>query len=179
MPSAPEPATPEAAPKRRGRLWYWAKQLGLLLIIVLGVRLYQQRNLPKGEPPAWPEVRDLDGAPVSLEAYRGAPVMLYFWATWCGVCRVQQHNITAVADDVPVLSVASQSGPPSAVRAYLAERPLGARVVVDPAGALAARFGVGAYPTTFFLDGEGQIRHAEVGYTSELGIRLRMWLAKW
>ena len=48
----------------------------------------------------------------------------------------------------------------------------------DPAGRIARSFGVRAFPTSFFVDGEGQIQAREVGYTSTLGLRGRLWLAR-
>lgn len=144
---------------------------------MLGVRLYQQRNLPSGPVPALSAV-DLAGNAVSIDAYRGKPFVLHFWATWCGVCRAEQANIDAVARDVPMLSVASRSGSASEVAAYVREHGIVPRVVLDNDGALAARFGVSAYPTTFVIDADGEIRHAEVGYTTEVGLRARMWLTE-
>jgi hypothetical protein len=65
------------------------------------------------------------------------------------------------------------------VRAYLADAGLdAAHVALDPDGSIAQRFGVRAFPTTFYVGRDGAIRTAEVGYTSELGMRLRAWWAE-
>jgi peroxiredoxin len=161
---------------RAWRHWRWLRDLALVLVFVLGVRAYQQRDMPNGPAPALAG-NDLHGEPVSLADYRGKPVLLHFWATWCGVCKAEQHNIDAVARDLPVLSVASQSGGASEIAAFVREREVAPRVVVDEESVLARRFGVHAFPATFVIDADGEIRHAEVGYTTELGLRARMWLA--
>lgn len=161
---------------RAWRYWSWVRDLGLLVLVLAGIRAYQQRDAPSGVAP--PLVgSDLHGERVSLADYRGKPVMLHFWATWCGVCTAEQPNVDAIARELPVLSVASQSGTARAVEAHVREHDVVPRVVMDTSGALAKRFGVGAFPTTFVLDEDGEIRHVEVGYTTELGLRLRMWLA--
>jgi peroxiredoxin len=162
---------------RTWRYWRWVRDAGIALLLLIGIRMYQQRNMPKGAAPAL-SGSDLSGAPVSLADYRGKPVLLHFWATWCGVCKVEQHNIDAVARDLPVLSVASQSGDASEVAAFVREHGIAPRVIVDEESALARRFGVRAFPASFVIDGNGAIRHVEVGYTTELGLRLRMWLAR-
>ena len=147
-----------------------------MLVLFFGIRAYQQRNVAKGPAPPLAGA-DLHGEPVSLAEYRGKPVLLHFWATWCGVCKVEQHNIDAVSRDLPVLSVASQSGGAGDVAAFVREHEIAPRVVVDEQSVLASRFGVHAFPASFVIDGEGEIRHVEVGYTTELGLRARMWLA--
>jgi thiol-disulfide isomerase/thioredoxin len=161
---------------RAWKRWPLLRDLAVIAAIVLVVRAYQQRNLPSGLAPALAGA-DLDGAAVELEDYRGKPVVLHFWATWCGVCKAEQHNLDAVAADLPVLSVASRSGDAAEVAAYVREHEVAPRVVNDPRGALAQRFGVRAFPTTFIVNASGEIEHAEVGYTTELGLRARMWLA--
>lgn len=161
---------------RAWKYWPWLRDLGLIALVVIGIRAYQQRGLPSGPAPELTG-RDLSGAAVSLAAYRGKPVALHFWATWCGVCKAEQSNIDAVSRDLPVLSVASQSGSVADVEAYVREHGIEPRVIADASSELARRFGVSAYPTTFVIDAGGEIRHVEVGYTTELGLRARMWLA--
>jgi thiol-disulfide isomerase/thioredoxin len=119
----------------------------------------------------------LNGAAASLADYRGKPVLLHFWATWCGVCNAEQSSLDELSRDLPVLTVASQSGSASDVAAFVRERHVEPRVIADPSRELARRFGVTTYPTTFVIDAGGEIRHVEVGYTTELGLRARMWLA--
>ncbi len=51
-------------------------------------------------------------------------------------------------------------------------------VLNDPDGAIAAHWGVRGVPASFIVDGAGQIRFVEVGYTTEIGLRLRLWLAR-
>ena len=49
------------------------------------------------------------------------------------------------------------------------------QIALDPDGAIAQRFGVHAFPTTFYVGSDGAIRTAEVGYTTQIGMRLRAW----
>jgi thiol-disulfide isomerase/thioredoxin len=144
--------------------------------LVFGIRAYQHRHMPKGIAPELVGT-DLDGRVVSLADYHGKPVLLHFWATWCGVCKAEQHNIDAVSRDLPVLTVASQSGSAAEVGTFVREHAISPRVIIDEQNVLASRFGVHAFPASFVIDGDGAIRHAEVGYTTELGLRARMWLA--
>jgi thiol-disulfide isomerase/thioredoxin len=162
---------------RDNRWFRWASQVLLVLGVYLGVRAWQTRGTAGGLAPTL-EGTTLDGEAVSLAALRGQPVMVHFWATWCGVCRVEEGNIEAVAADHRVLTVATRSGAPGEVDAYRRERGLSAPVILDPDGRLAAEWGVRSLPTSFVLDSDGRIRHVEVGYTTELGLRARLWLAR-
>ena len=174
---APAPAAPSGTPAPKGgRLRRFLKEVLIVGVVFLSVRAYQQRDLPDGQAPSLAGV-SIEGQPLSLADYRGKPVLLHFWATWCGVCEVEAGNISEVAADLPVVSVVSNSGSRAQVRAYMGEHDLGWSTLEDPGSRVARRFGVTAFPTTFILDGEGRIRHVEVGYTTALGLRLRMWLA--
>lgn len=158
--------------------WFpWVRDGLVLLLALVALRAYQQRGLVSGQVPELSAV-SVSGEPVALAAYRGAPLLLHFWASWCGVCQAEEGNIAAVAADWPVLTVASQSGDAAQVSAYLAQADRSFATIADPEGALTSRFAVRAYPTTFIIDADGAIRHTEVGYTSEWGLRLRLWLAR-
>jgi alkyl hydroperoxide reductase subunit AhpC len=52
-------------------------------------------------------------------------------------------------------------------------------VLNDPAGATSALWGVHSVPASFIIAPDGTVRFVEVGYTSEVGLRLRLWLARW
>ena len=149
-------------------------EIMLLIALVLGARAFVNRGAATGPAPAVEGVA-LDGSSVSLGSLRGRPVLVHFWATWCPVCRVEEGNIQAVAEDHAAITIATQSGDAEAVRGYLAERGLHLPVVLDEDGSLAGEYGVRGVPASFIIDGTGQIRFVEVGYTTELGLRARLW----
>lgn len=161
------------------RIKSWGANLGWVLIaivMVLGVRAYTQRGLVQGAAPAIDGI-GLAGERISLAELRGGPVLVHFWATWCPLCRGEQGSIDSVAGDYPVITIAMQSGGTAQVAAYVREHGLRAPVVVDESGELARAYGVRAVPTSLILDRDGVIRHVEVGYTTEIGLRARLWLA--
>ncbi|MGA7801416.1 MAG: protein disulfide oxidoreductase [Gammaproteobacteria bacterium] len=170
----------QAAPKDRGTVrkarWRLALELAVVLSLVVGIQAYRQRDTASGPAPALAG-RLLSGQPASLASLRGRTVLVHFWATWCPVCRLEQHSIAAVARDYPVLTVAFQDGSAEQVRRYMRREGVDYPVLLDPYGVLASRYGVRAVPTSFIVDPEGRIRFVEVGYTSETGLRLRLWLA--
>ena len=148
----------------------------MLLVLIVGIRAWQQSGTASGPAPALAGEL-LDGKPVSLAAFAGRPVLVHFWATWCPICRAEQGSIDALARDEPVITVAMQSGDRDAVVQHLRKEELSFPVLNDPAGEIAAQWGVRAVPASFIVDGAGQIRFLEIGYTTGIGLRLRLWLA--
>lgn len=107
-------------------------------------------------------------------------MIVHFMASWCGVCSAEEPNVAALARDHRVIAIATQSGDAARIGSWIATTdldPRNVRIVPDPRGDLARAWGVRAFPTAFYLDRTGHIRHVEVGYTSELGMRARVWLA--
>ncbi len=160
---------------RRIRL---ALEIGVMLIVVFALRAYMQRDVVSGVAPMFAG-QLVDGNVVSLTEYRGAPVLVHFWASWCGICRLEEDGIDAIAADHPVITIAMQSGDEDEIRAYLQQRGLSFPVLADPQGQLAARYGVSAVPASFIIDASGQVRFVELGYSSETGLRIRLWLSGW
>lgn len=166
--------------EKRGRLPRGRVALEVLAVLafLLLVRAWQGRTLASGEAPRL-RATMLTGEAVSVGGAGEQPTVLWFFATWCGVCHAMEHNVRALARGHRVLAVVSQSGTAEEVRASLRARGFEVPVVLDPSGSLAARFGVGAFPTTFVLDRSGTIRAREVGYVTELGLRARLRWASW
>ena len=152
-------------------------ELLLILAVYLGVKAWMQRDMPSGQAPALAGFTPGDER-VRLADYRGQPVLLHFWASWCGICRLEQDSIQSIQADWPVLTVAMQSGPGMEVAAHLAAEGLDWTVLVDEHGELSRQFGVKAVPTTFVIDADGMIRFRETGYATEWGLRTRLWLAR-
>jgi peroxiredoxin len=144
----------------------------------LAIRGYQTRDAARGPAPAFEGVT-IDGEPVALGGSTGHATVVHFWATWCGVCEVMAPNVDGLADGARVVTVASQSGDASQIRAHLHDHELSFPTVSDPEGRLARSYGVHAFPTSFVIGPDGVVRYVEVGYTTELGLRARLWLASW
>ena len=155
----------------------WLRRFAEILIfvaVVAGIRAWQQRDIPEGPAPVL-EGRLLDGK--FLEKQRG-PVLVHFWATWCPICRTEEASIDKFSRDHPnTITVAMKSGEDAAVSKYMAGHRLNFPVLNDPDGRISSQWGVHAVPASFVVDGKGNIRFAEFGYTTSFGLRLRLWLA--
>jgi alkyl hydroperoxide reductase subunit AhpC len=71
-----------------------------------------------------------------------------------------------------------QSGEAEEVISYMQQEKLQFPVINDPDGIVAQRFGVRAVPSSFVIDENNNIMFRETGFTTETGLRLRLWLAK-
>lgn len=152
----------------------------VILAVILGAQYWQTRGLPVGPAPALAGSL-LDGRPASLDdalkAASGKPVLVAFWATWCPVCKAEDGNIEAISHDRPVLSVAMQS---EQVAQHMKERGLTFPAINDPDGLIASTWKVNGVPAHFVVDGAGEVRFRVVGYTTEWGLRARLfWAEHW
>ena len=177
--SAPDPHPPK--PVERHRWLRWALDAALIVLVIVAVQLWQTRHVPFGAAPAFAGPLAAGGQG-SLAAWRaahpGGPVAVYFWADWCPICKAQQGSISGLAEDWPVLTVAMQSGDAADVAKVLAERGLAWPTVVDEDGAITARYGLAGVPALAVVGADGQLRAVAVGYTTALGMHLRLWWAK-
>jgi len=148
----------------------------LLMIVYTGMQVWQSRDALTGMAPPINTVR-LNGEQVRLIDYRGKPILVHFWASWCPICRLEESSISAIAQDHAVLSFASQSGDADSVREYVREQNLRFPVIEDEHGEWAELYSVKGYPSSFIIDADGRIYDVEVGYSSSWGLRLRLFLA--
>jgi len=161
---------------KRRRWLRWSLQLTAVVVFIVLFNLYNTRGAPSGPAPAI-SGQLLDATPVSLQALRGKPVLLQFWASWCPICGIQQATIDAIADDYSVLSVAMDESTPDEIRAYMEDKGVDYPVLHDPDYHIARQYGIRGVPTSFIIDRLGNIRFVESGYTSSMGLRIRLWWA--
>ena len=178
-------ATPDGHPPRTRwrRVRWWLLEAVLLLAVFFGVQAWFTRDVVRGELPPIPGA--VLGTPhPTVQAWRddarNDAFMLYVWATWCGVCRAMEDNVDALARDARVLTVAMQSGASADVQRHLHARDHTWATVNDPDGAVARTLGASAVPTLLFVDRHGRIRGVTRGYTTTLGLRVRLaWASLW
>jgi len=115
---------------------------------------------------------------VALADFRGRPVVLNFWASWCVPCRREMPAFEAVArasrDRVAFVGVNHQDSRDDALR-FLRETGVSYRSGFDPAGDVARRYGLYGMPTTVFISADGRIIATRTGEISrtELTNRVR------
>jgi thiol-disulfide isomerase/thioredoxin len=109
---------------------------------------------------------------LSLTDLQGRVVVVNFWASWCGPCRIEQPDLNVVhallpAAEVVLIGVNIEDTEANAL-AHLAEFDVPYLSLFDPVNELAGRFsGIGArtIPTTLFLDTEGRVAARLLGLT--------------
>lgn len=100
-----------------------------------------------------------DGRGADLASLQGRPVVLNFWATWCGPCRAEMPELVALHEGNPhvvVLEVNVQEEL-AAMKEFAAEFGMTMPVVMDQAGAVRKAYGVRNMPTTVFIRPDGTI----------------------
>ncbi|ASR52628.1 thiol:disulfide interchange protein [Blastomonas fulva] len=104
---------------------------------------------------------DPDGNTTSLAAFKGKPVLVNLWATWCGPCVVEMPTLDALAarekDRLVVLTVSQDMQNLDAIKPFFAEK--GYKTIqpfVDPENNLGFSYMTGVMPTTVLYDAEGK-----------------------
>jgi thiol-disulfide isomerase/thioredoxin len=113
-------------------------------------------------------LKDMDDRPVSLADFKGKVVLLDFWATWCGPCKVEMPHLVKLYEKYKgagfvLLGVNVDEDPKAAVA--LAER-LGVTfpVLFDADKSVSRLYALDSMPATVLIDRDGRVRHLHRGY---------------
>lgn len=178
--------TETPTPKTRWRKWRGNLAfVAALVLIVQAVNWWQTRHVVQGSAPQFT-------APLAIAVnnsstfnfqqwhsqYPNRITVVYFWAEWCGICKLQQGAIQAIMRDYPVVTVAMQSGDANQVRRYLEQHQLPWLAAVDKTGAISRLYGIHSVPSILIINAQGNIHSATSGYSPSWALRWRLWRAQ-
>lgn len=138
---------------------------------------------PAGQSAPALRTTDVSGRPVQLADHRGKLLLLNFWASWCGPCRVEMPSLVRLPelfgeDRLVVVGLNVKEGP-RAVSLFLQRTGVQMPVWMDPQGEITRAWGVSVYPTTFILDRQGRMRQRIRGEVDWSASEPLAWLDRW
>lgn len=121
-------------------------------------------SLAAGQQKASPNFSLVDyaGKRHQLSEFRGKPVLLNFWASWCGPCRQEMPELAQSAqlyqDQIQFVGInLAERDAPSVSRDLLERNKISYPNLLDTEGSVANAFGIMVIPTSFLLDSQGQV----------------------
>jgi len=123
-----------------------------------------------GEPAPDFRLTDMSGNLVQLSDFRGQPVWITFWASWCPPCRAENPDIEATYQkyrEAGLVVIAVDIGEEtSAARGYLERTGLSFLVGLDQTTEVSATYRIVGIPTHYFVDGDGVLQEFRIGALS-------------
>ncbi|MEC4673776.1 MAG: TlpA disulfide reductase family protein [Nitrospirota bacterium] len=111
---------------------------------------------------------DLNGKSKSLSEYKGKVILLNFWATWCGPCRVEMPSMETVyrelkGEGFEILAISSDPQGVVVTRPYSKSNDLTFPILHDADYDVSGVYGVRTLPMSFLIDRHGTLRHKVFG----------------
>jgi len=123
-----------------------------------------------GAPAPEFELTSLSGEQIHLGKFRGQVVLVNFWATWCGPCRVEmpvfQSRFEKYSDELAILVVNVQEDPED-VQDFMNELELTFDAFLDPGERVYRQYLVTGLPTSYLIDRDGILRIQHIGVMTE------------
>lgn len=158
------------------KIFYYLKEV-IFVIVFMSVianilSIYKSQNLNK-EILSINSFKIINNTDYNIE--NSKPLVIHFWASWCPTCKFEAANIEHLSKYYNVVTIAVDSGSDYDLSKYLQEKDLNLLVVNDKNKVFSKQFNIQAYPTTLIYDKNKNLIFSEVGYTSTIGLFLRMW----
>lgn len=113
-------------------------------------------------------LKSLSGPEISLDQYQGKYLLINFWATWCGPCKMEMPSLEALyqkfkSDKFDVLAISNDIFGKTVVEPFVKANNLSFTVLLDQQLKVSYQFGIISLPTTFLIDPQGRIIGARQG----------------
>ena len=138
----------------------------------------QPAGVAVGQPAVAFHLKTLEGDAIALDTFRGRPLVINFFASWCDPCREEMPVIKELAakgarGGYSVVGIAVEDGR-AAVTQYASEARLSFPIALDSSSAVKRAYRIFGPPATFFIDAQGTIRDAVIGPITAERARLAM-----
>ncbi|MDQ5978475.1 MAG: hypothetical protein QG602_1449 [Verrucomicrobiota bacterium] len=140
------------------------------LLVTLGLALLAGSASASvvGQPAPAVTFKDLAGKEVSLASLKGKVVVVDFWATWCGPCRVEIPGYIEMQkkygkDGVVIVGVSLDQKGPKHVQKFVEQNAMNYTIVMGDSDTVSAFGGFDSIPTTFLISRDGKILHEKSG----------------
>lgn len=160
-------------------------QVLLFITVFFAISLFQIRNhIPRSTKAPLISGQSLNGQPISKDlanhaATTARSTLIYFFAPWCGVCKISMGNLNFLATLAPtnIIIVGLDYEKPNDVLDVIKETDLNNFELILGDNATNQAYKINAYPTYYVVSGKGEVVTSSVGYSSTLGMLVRMWYA--
>jgi peroxiredoxin len=116
------------------------------------------------------ELESLSGEWIRLSELNGKVVLINFWATWCGPCRVEmpafQSRYEHFSEDLVILAI-NEHDTPDEMQTFIDESGFTFNVLYDVDGTVHREYLVRGFPTSFLVDADGKLRIQHIGMMTE------------
>jgi len=155
----------------------------VVALVALAVFTYIRMRPPFEKGAGVPDftLKSVAGTSVSLSQFKGTPVIVHFWATWCSMCKDEMDLLNAFAadfSDIEVLAISEDNSSAEAVSRFFEGKKLYFNVLLDEKGRVADEYKNYKIPETYFVDRNGSFVYKESGAISWNSVKIREEIAK-